>query len=181
MLVGALCSRRPVSVSTGAPLADVVRLMHDQRVGAIIVTESDRGGPRVVGMITDRDVVRAQLERTADLSRLSALEVMTRKPLVIGEEESADGAIAHLRARGLRRAPVVASDGTLVGLISADDLLTHIARKLIGLAEIVGDQRGLGGSSVLEGAGPGGARHQHPGDRGASGPSDSGICSAQRI
>ena len=52
-----------------------------------------------------------------------------------------DGAIAHLRARGVRRAPVVALDGTLVGLISADDLLTHVARKLISLAEIVGWQR----------------------------------------
>jgi CBS domain-containing protein len=66
---------------------------------------------------------------------------MTRKPLVISEEESVGGAIAHLRARGVRRAPVVAVDGTLVGVISADDLLAHVARKLIGLAEIVGSQR----------------------------------------
>jgi CBS domain-containing protein len=66
---------------------------------------------------------------------------MTRNLLVIGEEESVDGAIAHLRARGVRRAPVVALNGTLIGLVSADDLLTHVARKLIGLAEIVGSQR----------------------------------------
>ena len=95
----------------------------------------------MAGIITDRDIVRAQLERVADLSRLSAGQVMTRNPLVIGEENSADGAIAHLRARGVRRAPVVATDGTLVGLISADDLLAHVAHKLIGLAEIVGWQR----------------------------------------
>ena len=141
MLVGSLCSRRPITVSKGAPISDVARLMRDQHVGAVIVTESDPGPSRAVGMITDRDIIRAQLERTADLSRLSAAEVMTRDPLVIGEEESVDGAIAHLRARGVRRAPVVALEGTLVGLISADDLLTHVARKLIGLAEIVGWQR----------------------------------------
>src|SRR5579875_60686 len=114
MLVGTLCSRRPVAVSTGASLADVACLMRDQHVGAVVVTESGPWGPRVVGMITDRDIVRAQLERTADLSRLSAGEVMTRKPLVIGEEESVDGAIAHLRARGIRRAPVVSLNGALV-------------------------------------------------------------------
>ena len=141
MLVGSLCSRRPITVSKGAPISDVARLMRDQHVGAVIVTESDPGPSRAVGMITDRDIIRAQLERTADLSRLSAAEVMTRDPLVIGEEESVDGAIAHLRARGVRRAPVVALEDTLVGLISADDLLTHVARKLIGLAEIVGWQR----------------------------------------
>lgn len=141
MLVGTLCSRRPVTVSTGAPMSDVARLMRDEHIGAVIVTESGRGRARVVGMITDRDIVRAQLERTADLSRLSAGEIMTRNPLVIGEEESVDGAIAHLRARGIRRAPVIAQDGALIGLISADDLLAIVARKLIGLAEIVGSQR----------------------------------------
>jgi CBS domain-containing protein len=140
MSVGTLCSRHPVCVSAGAPISEVARLMRDQHVGAVIVTESGGERPRAIGMITDRDIVRAQLERTADLSRLSAGEVMTRKPLVIGEEESVDGAIANLRARGVRRAPVVGLDGTLVGLISADDLLTHLARKLTGLAEIVGRQ-----------------------------------------
>lgn len=141
MLVGTLCSRHPVAVSTGAPMSDVARLMRDEHIGAVIVTDGARGGLRVIGVITDRDIVRAQLERTADLSRLSAAEVMTRDPLVIGEEESVDGAIAHLRARGIRRAPVVAPDGTLVGLISVDDLLANVVRKLIGLAEIVDRQR----------------------------------------
>lgn len=141
MLAGSFCNRRPVTVSESAPISDVARLMRDQHVGAVIVTESSPEQFRAAGMITDRDIVRAQLERTADLSRLCAADVMTRNPLLIGEEESVDGAIAHLRARGVRRAPVVALDGTLVGLISTDDLLTHVARKLIGLAEIVGWQR----------------------------------------
>lgn len=141
MLVGSLCSLRPVRVSAGAPISDVARLMRDRHIGAVIVTEGDPECPRVIGMITDRDIIRAQYERTADLSRLSAGEVMTRDPLVIGERDSVDGAIAHLHARGVRRAPVVAPDGALVGLISADDLLGHVARKLVGLAEIVGWQR----------------------------------------
>lgn len=141
MLIGSLCSRRPITVTRGAPISDVARLMRDQHVGAVIVTESGEEESHAVGMITDRDIVRAQLERTADLSRLSAAEVMTRNPLVIGEEESVDGAIAHLRARGVRRAPVVALNGALVGLVSVDDLLAHVAHKLIGLAEIVRSQR----------------------------------------
>jgi CBS domain-containing protein len=115
--------------------------MRDQHIGAVIVTEGDPERLRAIGMITDRDIIRAQHERTADLSRLSAGQVMTRNPLLIGAHESVDGAIAHLRARGVRRAPVVALDGTLFGLISADDLLSHVAHKLIGLAEIVAWQR----------------------------------------
>lgn len=141
MLVGSLCSRGPVCVSTAAPIADVALLMREQHIGIVIVTEGSLERRRAVGVITDRDIVRAQLERTADLSRLCAGEVMTHKPLVIGEDEPVDGAIAHLRARGVRRAPVVAPNGALVGLISADDLLANIVRKLVGLAEIVGRQR----------------------------------------
>lgn len=141
MLIGSLCKLRPVTVSTGAPVSDVACLMRDQHVGAVIVTESGPERPRPVGMITDRDIVRGQFERTADLSRLSAGQIMTRNPLVISEGESVDGAIAHLRARGVRRAPVVTLDGALIGLISTDDLMGHVARKLIGLAEIVESQR----------------------------------------
>lgn len=141
MLVGSLCSLHPVTVSPSALISDVARLMRDRHIGAVIVTEGGPERSRPVGMITDRDIVRAQLERSGDLSRLSAVEVMTPNPLVIGEDDSVGGAIAHLRARGVRRAPVVTPDGVLVGLISADDLLGHVAHKLVGLAEIVGWQR----------------------------------------
>lgn len=137
MLVGSLCTRPAVTVPTGAPMSDVARLMQDRHVGTVIVTESRGAGPRATGIITDRDIVTAQLARAADLSRLSAGDVMTRNPLVIAENEPVDGAIAHLRARGVRRAPVVAQDGTLVGLISADDLLAYLARKLIAMAETI--------------------------------------------
>ena len=140
MNVGNLCSRRLVKVSIGEPIADVARLMRDRHVGAVVVTEDNGAHPHVAGILTDRDIVRAQLARTADLSRLSAGEIMTRDPLVVFEDASIDATIANLRARGVRRAPVVKDDGTPVGLISVDDLLTHVAEKLIGLASIVAQQ-----------------------------------------
>lgn len=141
MLVGSLCSRPPVTVSTGAVMSEVARLMQDRHIGAVIVTDGGRERLRAAGVITDRDIVRAQLAHTADLSRLCAGDVMTRDPLVIGEEEPVDGAIAHLRARGVRRAPVVSQDGTLVGLVSVDDLFAHLARELVGMTEIIARQR----------------------------------------
>ena len=141
MVVGSLCSRPAVSVPTGAPISDVARLMRDRHVGAVVVTEGGGDRLRTAGIITDRDIVSAQLARTADLSRLAAGEIMTRNPLVIGEDEPVDGAIAHLRARGVRRAPVVARDGTLVGVVSVDDLFAHVARELIEMGEIIARQR----------------------------------------
>jgi CBS domain-containing protein len=114
--------------------------MRDEHVGAVIVTEGAAAHTRVAGILTDRDIVRAQLVHAAALTSLSVGEAMTRDPLVLFEQEPIDGAIAHLRARGVRRAPVVKADGTPVGLLSADDLLGHVAEKLIGLAAIVAQQ-----------------------------------------
>jgi CBS domain-containing protein len=139
MNIGELCARRAIVVSTSATLVEVAQLMRDEHVGAVIVTEGV-SSPRVAGIITDRDIVRAQLERTADLSRLAAGETMMPDPLVLDQHESIEGAIAHLRARGVRRAPVVAADGGPLGLISVDDLLVHLATTLIGAAAIVAQQ-----------------------------------------
>lgn len=141
MVVGSLCSRPAVSVPTGAPVIEVARLMQDRHVGAVVVTEGQADRPRAAGIITDRDIVSAQLARTADLSRLAAGDIMTRSPLVLAEEEPVDGAIAHLRARGVRRAPVVSREGTLVGVVSADDLFAHVARELVAMGEIIARQR----------------------------------------
>jgi len=139
MKVGSICSHRAVCVSTGATLAEVAVLMNNEHVGAVIVTAGG-ADPHVVGIITDRDIVRTQLDQVADLSRLSAGETMTAKPLVFEEGESIEGAIAHLRARGVRRAPVIGADGKPIGLISTDDLLVHLARELSGIARIVARQ-----------------------------------------
>lgn len=140
MNVGELCTRRAIVVSTSATLTEVAQLMSAEHVGAVVVTAAGDSHPRVAGIITDRDIVRAQLERTADLSRLSAGETMTPKPLALDEHESIEGAIAHLRARGVRRAPVTAADGSPIGLVSVDDLLVHLATTLIGAAAIVAQQ-----------------------------------------
>jgi len=134
MNVGQICSRNVASLPASAPLHDVARLMHDRHVGAIVLTRAPLDQPVPVGMITDRDIVRAQLDRAADLTRIRAEDVMSREPLVLNEHEPVDEAIAKLRRRGVRRAPVVDQHGALVGLISTDDLIAETARELGALA-----------------------------------------------
>jgi len=135
--VGVVCTRPAICVSTSATLAEVATLMKDKHVGAVIVTTGGSACPRVVGIITDRDIVRAQLAHAADLSRLDAGEGMTGQPLVFEEREPIEGAIAHLRARGVRRAPVLGADGKVVGLVSIDDLLRYLVTTLVSIAGII--------------------------------------------
>jgi len=121
-------------------MSDVARLMRDKHVGAVIVTRGPFDHCSIVGIITDRDVMCAQLERTGDLSQLRASDAMTVDPLVLSALGPIDSAIEHMKARGVRRAPVVTDKGHPVGMISADDLLAYLSVTLSGMAGIVARQ-----------------------------------------
>ena len=142
MNVGAICSRRVISASVSASLSEVVALMRDERVGMVIVTRTVDGSPRVAGVVTDRDIVRAQLTHTADFSQLSTTETMTSEPLLVSTDEDIGDALRRMRTRRVRRAPVIDSHGSLVGVLSIDDVLTQIARELGGLAGVIARQGG---------------------------------------
>lgn len=140
MTIGTVCSRNPVTAPSDAPLAALARLMHDRHVGAVIITKRPMDRPVPVGIVTDRDIVYAQIEKGADLFTLSAEDVMTRDPLVLTEQMSLDQGIERLRERGVRRAPVVDDSGGLVGLVSIDDLFSAMAEDLVRLARLVARQ-----------------------------------------
>ena len=134
MKVGDLCTREAVTVNASAQVRDAARLMCEERIGAVVVTATPDESPVAIGMLTDRDIVRAQLDHTPDFGQLRVGDVMTRDPLVLNEESSVEEAIHRLRNRHVRRAPVISSTGKLVGVLSLDDLLAHLAGTLRGLA-----------------------------------------------
>ena len=140
MNVGQISGGRLVKVSQHTPLSEVARVMTTHHVGAVIVTENADDDSPLVGVITDRDIVTAQLQQTRDLSSLSADAVMTRAVLTLTREESIDGAIAHMCARNVRRAPIVSAGGVPVGMISTDDLIAQMSFKLFSIAGIVAKQ-----------------------------------------
>lgn len=142
MNVADLCSHRVIAVPLGASLSDAVTLMYSERVGTVIVTRTVADHPIVAGIITDRDIVRAQLERVADFSQLSIADAMTPDPLVVRAADETRGVLQKLRSRRVRRAPVVDELGAPVGMISIDDLLPHIAQQISGLAAVVAKQAG---------------------------------------
>ncbi len=137
MIVGEMCSRGVVCVFESTSLREVAALMGERHIGTVVVITKFATTLRPVGIITDRDIVRAQLEHVADLSRLRVADVMTRSPLTIYDHEEIEDAIENMRARSVRRAPVVNSDGNLVGFVSSDDLIAEVARQLSRLASLL--------------------------------------------
>lgn len=140
MNIGQICRGRIVKAPQSAPLSEVARLMSFEHVGAVIVTDGNHREAPLVGIITDRDIVNAQLEQAKDLASLSAGEAMTKQVLTLTRDESIDGAIAHMRARNVRRAPVVSAGGVPLGLVSVDDLIGQLSIDLSSIASMVARQ-----------------------------------------
>lgn len=136
MKVGDLCDRKPVTVSASAAASDAAWLMCEEQIGAVVVTAAGADGQVAIGMLTDRDIVFAQLDRAADLGQLRIGDIMSGDPLVLSEDLSVGEAIHRLRDRRVRRAPVIGSRGELVGVISFDDLLAQVAGNLRALAHL---------------------------------------------
>ena len=140
MQVGDICSREVYMVRPEEPLAEAVREMDKRHVGAVVVVDSQADIVRPIGIVTDRDVVRGQLARSADLFCLNVGDVMTKTPLTVEEGCGVGEAIERMSARNVRRAPVVSSTGDLVGIVTLDDLLPVVAEDLSMLAQLLGTQ-----------------------------------------
>lgn len=124
-------STPPVSVPPMATLEDAARHMSDAGVGALPVVDDER----VVGMVTDRDlVVRAMACGLSPSSRVEA--VMSTDPVTVTTDTAITAAMHTMRSIEARHLPVVA-EGRLVGMVSFDDLFWYLARQLMDLAAVV--------------------------------------------
>ena len=124
----------PVTVTRERPLTEAAELMGRHGVGALVVTT----GKRVVGIVTDRDIVVRSLAR-GNVFDDRVKDVMTSDVATVEASAEAGEAIALLRARGVRRLPVV-EDGALVGMVTVDDLLVYLVSLLDALATPVLDE-----------------------------------------
>ncbi|HEY7596096.1 MAG TPA: CBS domain-containing protein [Actinophytocola sp.] len=116
-------THRPISVSAGASCHDIAAILAGNRIGAVPVLD-EQG--RLVGAVSELDLVQAGLRAPGDLAALTACEVMT-SPVTVRPDMPLQTATRLLGAAGIRRLFVVA-DGRLVGVVSRGDLLRCYAR-----------------------------------------------------
>jgi CBS domain-containing protein len=133
MNAGSVCKRGVVTVMPTDDLVAAAHVMREKHVGFLIVSDGSQHG-RVVGVLTDRDIVVAVLAQEVDARALKVGDVMTRNPLVIDEAQSIETVLRHMREAGVRRVPVVDLSGALTGVLSIDDVLERIAEQLINIA-----------------------------------------------
>jgi CBS domain-containing protein len=152
MNIGSICKRHLVTIDAGASLQQAASLMREHHVGALVIIDSsnDGSGPRVVGIVTDRDLAIEVLARGGDASQAQAGMLAQGRLVSVPEEAGLDEAVALMQAHGVRRLLVNDAKGLLVGLLSFDDLLPACVAPLAGLADAM--RKGLEREAAERGA-----------------------------
>jgi CBS domain-containing protein len=121
MLVRDILSDKGRTVHTCAPgdtLADVVDLLVGHNIGSLVVCQGDR----MVGIITERDILRACALSRGPLEFVRVQERMTPDPVVASPADEVADMMGVLTERRIRHLPVV-DQGELVGIISIGDVV----------------------------------------------------------
>jgi len=106
-------------VSPDTPVTELAKLMCDHDVGAIPIGENDR----LVGMVTDRDIVCKGLAHdTFDARRATARDVMTAEIHCCREDDDLAKAVRHMEELKVRRLPVINKNKRMVGILSLGDV-----------------------------------------------------------
>jgi CBS domain-containing protein len=124
------------TVGARTDVADAAKLMRDQHVGDLIVTEPRNGHAVPIGILTDRDIVVGVIAKRIELDAVTVGDVMSRNVVTVREDASLEFALREMRRHGVRRAPVVRADGGLVGVIAFDDIVQHLAVQLSRLSDL---------------------------------------------
>ena len=115
-------------VEPQTPITEIARMMRDNDIGSIPVGENDR----LVGMVTDRDIVTRGLASVRNCMDLVARDVMTKPIVYARADEDVDDALHIMVKNQIRRLPVIDENKRLAGILSLGDISQKAGRDLAG-------------------------------------------------
>jgi len=138
MTLGSICKRNVVVALRNDLVVDAARRMRLLHVGTVVIVEERQGKQVPVGMLTDRDIVLSIVASDAEhLPFLSVGDAMSDNILTAYEDTSLADGLRLMQERGVRRLPVVDHARTLVGIVTADDVIRYLADELGQLAKLI--------------------------------------------
>jgi CBS domain-containing protein len=117
---------RVVAVEPGVTVPDVAATLRRERIGAALVRDRDGA---LLGIVSERDIVRSIAEEGPESLNKSAADLMSRSLVTCGPENSTADLIEKMLAEQIRHLPVY-DDGALVGIISISDVVKSALSEL---------------------------------------------------
>jgi len=124
MTVKSILSSKGRDVTTIEPTASLeaaIALLAQRRIGALVVLGPER---RVVGILSERDVVRVLAEQGPSVLTAPIAQVMTRKVSTCSESDTVSDIMERMTAGRFRHVPVIDHE-RLIGIISIGDVVKH--------------------------------------------------------
>ncbi len=118
MQVKDVMTPRAIRVGPGEPVAVAARMLSRYNIGALPVCEE---GGKILGMVTDRDLVLRCMAANRNPEKVPVRDVMTTKVVTVNSETSLEEAGAKMAREQVRRLPVE-KNGRLCGILSLGDL-----------------------------------------------------------
>jgi len=110
-----------VTLEPSVSLDTAAKLLAERRIGAVVVLGAD---DRVVGILSERDIVREIADRGVAAMQAPVSQVMTRKVVTCTLDETLHSIMERMTAGKFRHVPVI-DQGRLAGIISIGDVVKH--------------------------------------------------------
>lgn len=121
--VSVLPVRKPLVFSRETPVAEAVRAMQREHRGTVLVTADGTAASALVGIFTERDVLRRALERGHDLGTLPLRELMTPDPERLPLESTVAWVLNKMSVGGFRHVPIVDAEDRPAFVVSVRDVV----------------------------------------------------------
>jgi CBS domain-containing protein len=124
MIVKAILSAKGgdvINIEPTATLESAVKLLADHKIGALLVLGPDR---RVIGILSERDIVRVLADQGAGALKQPLAQVMTRKVVTCSQSDTVDVLMQRMTTGKFRHLPVVEQE-QVIGVVSIGDVVKH--------------------------------------------------------
>ena len=120
--ISEIMSKKVVAVPKEKGLKEVVKAMANSKISSIMITD----GGRVVGIVTERDLIKHIANNSSILNKRSIDDVMTKDPITVNSHTDLSEASQMMNNHGIRHLPIVDNE-RLVGLVTQTDIVkeTH--------------------------------------------------------
>jgi CBS domain-containing protein len=129
MLIREVMTPHAEWISPGTVLADAAAKMRDQGIGCLPVGDNDR----LVGMLTDRDIVCRGVAAGLDPARTKAGEVMTKGITWCFEDEAVDEVLQRMDTKEIHHIPVLNRQKRMIGILTLSDIALRGPQEFAGL------------------------------------------------
>jgi CBS domain-containing protein len=115
----------PTCCQPAHTVVEVAEIMQREDVGLVPVVEEP--SHKLIGVLTDRDIVLNVVAAGRDPRGTAVSEVMTSDPASCQEQDSIETVMQQMASRQVRRIPIVDKDGAIIGIVSQADIATRLS------------------------------------------------------